>query len=122
MITKNQKGRFNMSFFKKKNEKKACCCEACNNETMAKAEKSKDNAGIKILGTGCAKCNALEKATVEALHQLNMDVEIEHITDFSEIAVYGVMTTPALVIDGKVVSLGKVLKVDEVIEILKEKR
>ena len=54
--------------------------------------------------------------------QLGMDTTIEHIKDWGEIASYGVMTTPALVIDGKVVSFGKVLKKDEVVKILKEVR
>lgn len=47
-----------------------------------------------------------------------MDTTVEHVTDFSKIAAYGVMTTPALVIDGKVVSYGKVLKKDDVVKIL----
>ncbi len=51
-----------------------------------------------------------------------MDTTIEHITDFARIASYGVMTTPALVIDGKVVSYGKVLKTEEVVKILQKVR
>ena len=66
-----------------------------------------------MLGSGCAKCNALEQATREALVELGMDTAIDHVTDFAQIAAYGVMTTPALVVDGKVVSYGKVLKKDE---------
>ena len=77
---------------------------------------------VKILGGGCAKCNQLEAATVEALGELGMDARIEHVRDFAEIAAYGVMTTPALVVDGKVVSSGRVLKRDEVVRILKEVR
>ncbi|MCR4996294.1 MAG: thioredoxin family protein, partial [Butyrivibrio sp.] len=50
-----------------------------------------------------------------------MDTTIDHVKDYEKIASYGVMTTPALVIDGRVVSYGKVLKKDEVIKILKEK-
>lgn len=114
-----------MKFFGKKKEesKKSCCCGGdCSNDTMSKAEKEKATAGVKVLGSGCAKCNELEKATVEALKELNMDTTVEHVTDFSLIASYGVMTTPALVVDGKVVSFGKVLKKDEVIEILKKCR
>ena len=76
----------------------------------------------KILGSGCAKCNQLEAAVKAALEQLNMDASIDHITDFTQIAAYGVMTTPALVVDGKVVSYGKVLKVGEVIKILEKAR
>lgn len=68
---------------------------------------------IKILGSGCKKCNALEAATREALVELGMPVELDHVTDFAAIAAYGVMSTPALVIDNKVVSYGKVLKTSE---------
>ena len=51
-----------------------------------------------------------------------MDTSIDHVTDFAKIAAYGVMTTPALVVDGKVVSFGKVLKPDEVAAILRKVR
>lgn len=112
-----------MSLFSKKKEASCCCGCKCNDDTMATAEKSKATGeGIKILGTGCAKCNALEEATKEALAKLEINEKIEHVTDYSQIASYGVMTTPALVVDGKVVSLGKVLKVDEVVELLKKAR
>ena len=99
---------------KKKAETSSCCCGGnCTPETMAKAEKAKASGGIKVLGSGCAKCNELEAATREALAELGMDETIAHVTDFTQIAAYGVMTTPALVVDGKVVSYGKVLKKDE---------
>lgn len=51
-----------------------------------------------------------------------MDTTIDHVTDFSQIAAYGVMTTPALVVDGNVVSYGKVLKTDEVVNLLQKVR
>ncbi|MDX9917104.1 MAG: thioredoxin family protein [Gudongella sp.] len=73
---------------------------------------------VKILGSGCSKCNQLEAATREALSELGMDNPIEHVTDFKQIAAYGIMTTPALVVNEKVVSYGKVLKKNEVISIL----
>ena len=99
---------------RKKEEQKSCCCgSSCTPETMAKAEAAKTTAGVKVLGSGCAKCHALEEAARAALEELNMDTTIDHVTDFSQIAAYGVMTTLALVIDGKVVSYGKVLKKDE---------
>lgn len=53
---------------------------------------------------------------------MGMDTDIEHVSDFVQIAAYGVMTTPALVLDGRVVSCGKVLKKEEVIEILRKAR
>lgn len=116
-----------MALFGKKNkneETTSCCCGGkCDAESMAKAESSKtEGAGVKVLGSGCAKCNQLEAATKAALEQLGMDTTIDHVTDFSQIAAYGVMTTPALVVDGKVVSYGKVLKTDEVVKILQEVR
>ena len=102
----------------------SCCCGGgCDCESMEQAEKAKtEGASVKVLGSGCAKCNALETATKTALEQLGMDTTIEHVTDFAKIASYGVMSTPALVVDGKVVSYGKVLKTDEVIAILKKVR
>ena len=115
-----------MALFGKKNKKEvtSCCCGGnCDVESMVKAEVAKSQgAGVKILGSGCAKCNQLEEATKAALEQLGMDTTIEHITDFARIASYGVMTTPALVIDGKVVSYGKVLKAEEVVKILQKVR
>lgn len=110
-----------MGLFSKKKE--CCCGENCNADHMQKAEKSKaGGASIKVLGSGCAKCNELEANTAAALRQLGMDTAIDHVTDFAQIAAYGVMTTPALVVDGKVVAYGKVLKTDEVITILKKAR
>ena len=66
-----------------------------------------------MLFRSCAKCNALESAVRSALEELGMDTTIEHVTDFAQIAAYGVMSTPALVVDGKVVSYGKALSKDE---------
>lgn len=101
-------------FGKKKEEERPCCCGgACTPESMAKAERAKAAAGVKVLGGGCAKCNALEEAARAALEELGMDTTIDHVTDFAQIATYGVMSTPALVVDGKVVSYGKALSKDE---------
>lgn len=69
---------------------------------------------IKILGAGCKKCVALGDNTKAALDAANLTAEIEKVTDFVDIAGYGVMSTPALVIDEKVVSTGKVLSVAEI--------
>ncbi|MDD2211793.1 MAG: thioredoxin family protein [Clostridia bacterium] len=111
------------NFGKKKGKASSCCCGNCDAESMAKAESVKaGGASVKVLGSGCAKCNQLEAATKTALEQLGMDTTIDHVTDFSQIAAYGVMTTPALVIDGKVVSYGKVLKTEDVVKILQKIR
>ena len=110
-------------FGKKKEEKSCCCCGDCNADTMQQAEKAKNSGSVvKVLGSGCAKCAALEAAAKEALAELGMAADVEHITDFSQIAAYGVMTTPALVVNGKVVSLGKALSKNEVVEILQKTR
>ena len=77
---------------------------------------------VKVLGGGCDKCNALEKNVKEALSELGMTDEIDHVADFGQIAAMGVMSTPALVIDNKVVSMGKVLSKDDVIKALKKVR
>jgi len=73
---------------------------------------------IKILGSGCKKCLTLGENTQAALERLGRDAEVLKVTDFAEIAAHGVMSTPALVIDGKVVSTGKVLSADEVAALL----
>ncbi len=63
---------------------------------------------IKILGTGCAKCAQLTKATQTAADQLGLQYELEKVTDFLRFADFGVMVTPALVVDGKVLVSGRV--------------
>lgn len=69
---------------------------------------------IKILGSGCPRCQALERETREAVDRLGLDAQIEHVTDLPSIMGYGVMSTPGLVVDEKVVSTGKVLKSHEI--------
>ena len=63
---------------------------------------------IKVLGPGCTNCKNLEKATRQALSDLGLDATLEKITDYPTIAGYGVMSTPALVIDEKLVLQGRV--------------
>ena len=63
---------------------------------------------IKILGTGCRNCQNLEANTVAALAELGLDAEIDHVSDDAEILSYGVMSTPALVIDDDIVVTGRV--------------
>ena len=100
-------------FGKKKEETKGCCDGDRAPERGTQGVSPTAAPEVKVLGSGCAKCNALEAAVREALAELGMDAAIDHVTDFTQIAAYGVMTTPALVVDGKVVSYGKVLKKQE---------
>ncbi|MEG1255087.1 thioredoxin family protein [Clostridium sp.] len=73
---------------------------------------------IKILGSGCKKCVTLKENTEIAIKETGMEAEIVKVMDFKDIMSYGVMSTPALVINEKVVSFGKVLKPKEIIKIL----
>lgn len=77
---------------------------------------------ILVLGGGCSKCHELEANAQRALSELGLDDKVELITDYSVIASYGVMSTPALVVDGKVVSCGKVLKPAQAANLIKEVR
>ncbi len=130
---------FSMGLFgfgKKKEEKCDCggacaekkkennsCCGNIDAQSIEKAQKNNDSgASVKILGSGCSKCNDLEAATKNALEILEMDTAIDHVTDFAQIATFGVMTTPALVVDGKVLSYGKVLNTQQVVELIKKAR
>lgn len=77
---------------------------------------------IKILGSGCKKCLALEKNVKAALQAAGIEAEIEKLTDIVDIARYGVMSTPGLVIDEQVASTGKILSEAQVAEHLAKSR
>lgn len=77
-------------------------------------------ARVKILGTGCSNCQKLEENTIAAIEEAKLDLAIKYVEDMAEIASYGVMSTPALVLDDKVLSYGKVLSKEEIIKLLKE--
>lgn len=118
------KGEFYMGLFglgKKNEEEKLSSSYDGGNNSESMEKKTKINTGglsVKVLGSGCAKCNQLEDNVKKALEQMGRDTTIEHVTDFSQIAAYGVMSTPALVVQDKVISYGKVLKVEEAIKLL----
>lgn len=73
---------------------------------------------IKVLGAGCANCHTLEERTNRALAELGVEGTVEMITDYAQIAGYGVMTTPALVVGESVVASGRVPDVPELVSIL----
>ncbi len=73
---------------------------------------------IQILGTGCPKCKMLFANAEEAVKTLGIEAQIEKVEKITEIMAFGVMTTPALAVDGKVKSAGKVLSVEEIVKML----
>lgn len=73
---------------------------------------------IQILGSGCAKCHALAAVAEEAAHDMGLAYELEKVTDMARYADFGVMFTPALVVDGVVKSSGKVPSLDEAKKLL----
>ena len=77
---------------------------------------------IEVLGVGCAKCNKLEENVNQAIQELAIDAQVEHVQDLAEIAKRGVLLTPGLVIEGKPVSAGKLLSVEKVKELIEKHR
>ena len=73
---------------------------------------------IHILGTGCPKCNLLAQNAETAVRETSVEFEIIKVTDINEILKFGVMITPALVIDGEVKSVGKTLSVEDIKEFI----
>ena len=74
---------------------------------------------IKVLGGGCSKCETLLANTKEAVAAAGIETEVECITDFMEVASYGIMRLPALIVNNKAVSMGKVLKTKDILKFLK---
>ncbi len=73
---------------------------------------------IKVLGPGCANCRTLEHRTLEAAEALHVNVTVEKVTDYQQIASYGILRAPGLVIDEKVILAGSVPKVEEIKNLL----
>jgi len=75
---------------------------------------------IKILGTGCPRCDQLAAAAKQAADQLDIEYEVEKVKDISEFPSYGLMLTPGLVVDGELIVQGKVPTVDEIMVLLEK--
>lgn len=75
---------------------------------------------IKVLGPGCMNCKTLERRTREAIDQLRLDASIQKVEDYQGISSYGIMSTPGLVIDEKVVSQGRVPSVESIKELIQQ--
>lgn len=118
-----------MSLFKKKEktEQPNCCCEASNLKqspapsqaaSVCCGEAAESICCVKVLGSGCASCHALYENTCKAVKDAGFDIEVEYVTDMEKIMSYGVMSMPALVVNEKVVSVGKVLKPQDIKKLL----
>lgn len=113
-----------MSLFglgKKKEEttKTACCCNgSCEGKDPERVTENIKN--IKVLGAGCASCHKQYENVKEAVANLGLNIEAEYITDMEKIMTYGAMRIPAIVVNDKVVSMGKVLKVSDVESLLEK--
>ena len=107
-----------MSFFnRKKEEAKPCCCSG--NASVSEPKQSAGNVtSVKVLGAGCKACRQMYENTKQAVESAGLGVEVEYITDMSKIMEYGIMSTPALMVDNKVVSMGRVLKAKDVLKYL----
>ena len=103
-------------------EENGCCCGS--NPADAETESCCCNdvegslTSIKVLGAGCKSCHEMYENTKEAVKHAGLSVEVEYITDMEKVMGYGVMSMPALVINEKVVSMGKVLKAADVEKLL----
>lgn len=105
-------------------EEKNECCRCSANVKADKAEAScccgEEVNGIcciKVLGAGCKSCHEQFENTKKAVEELGLSVEVEYITDMERVMAYGVMSMPAIIVNEKVVSMGKVLKLAEVIKL-----
>ena len=77
---------------------------------------------IEILGMGCATCNKLEDSVRLAIKEMSIDAQIDHVKDIKQIMAYGVMTTPALVIDGVVKAAGKIPSLSDIKQMIGGKK
>lgn len=106
---------------KKNNEQvPACACKGAIEtfEATGADNVAKGIASVKVLGSGCKSCHELLVNTNKALKTMAIPFEAEYITDIEKVVAYGVMSTPALVVNEKVVSMGKVYSVAEVEKLL----
>lgn len=97
-------------------EASSCCCKNQQEENIC----DKDNkiTSIKVLGAGCKSCHKQFENVKRAVEELGLEIEVEYITDMEKVMAFGVMSMPAIVVNEKVVSMGKVLKSVEVIKLL----
>lgn len=110
----------------KAEESVSCCCGSDSKAEEASScccgEKSDGIRSVKVLGAGCKSCHEQYESAKEAARALGLHVEVEYVTDMQKVMEYGVMSMPAIVVNEKVVSMGKVLKAADVEKLLLEMR
>ena len=116
-------------FGKKKEEKTvsacACSCDCPTSDAGERTDACCPEAQngiccIKVLGAGCKSCHEQYENAKKAVQEMSLSVEVEYITDMQQVMEYGVMSMPAIVVNEKVVSMGKVLKAEEVKKLLQK--
>lgn len=108
-----------MSLFnRKKEETKSCCCRG-NTATPETNSASGVITSIKVLGAGCKSCHQMYENTKQAVQNSGLNIEVEYITDMDKVMQYGAMSMPVLVVNEKIVSVGKVLKPKEIVLLIK---
>lgn len=103
----------------KKAEENNCCCGSASNADETSSFCCSESS-IKVLGSGCKNCHDLVEASKAAVKNMGLTIEVEYVTDMKKIMEYGVMSMPALVVNEKVVSMGKVLKAADVEKLLRK--
>lgn len=118
---------FNLGKKKEESKKPVCTCNGGCSTSEDKVNVTENTCCdgakdgiccIKVLGSGCKSCHALLENTKEAINSMGISMEVEYVTDMQKIMEYGVMSMPALVVNEKVVSAGKVLKSGDVEKLL----
>lgn len=117
------------NFGKKKEEKKAsapacsCGCPTSEAEKITNDCRPEAKDGIcciKVLGAGCKSCHEQYENAKQAVKEMGGSVEVEYVTNMQKVMEYGVMSMPALVVNEKVAAMGKVLKVNEIVALLRK--
>lgn len=116
-----------MALFGNKNKEEKpspCCCgnseetACCGSQNATEVSCGEINS-IKVLGAGCKSCHEQYENVKKAVAELGIDVEVEYITDMEKVMTYGVMSMPAIVVNDKIASAGRVMKTSDVIKLLR---
>lgn len=105
---------------KKDGETNAPCCKTSDIPENCCTEKAEGICCIKVLGAGCKSCHEQYENVRKAVTEMGLDIEVEYITDMERVMTYGVMSMPAIAVNEKIASMGRVLKTADVVKLLKK--